>query len=1268
MPTIDKNSRATSCAKAANSAVSANNAKAPANLADLDAQAREKIINEVNKNFFVEAGAGSGKTTSLVGRMVSMVKSGFDVSKICAITFTKAAANEFYYRFQTELSKSEDPLCVAALENIDLCFMGTIDSFCDMVLHEHPAAAGISSDAAIVQDEDALKFYKYIYIEILQGAYGQALQDVANVFKSIHGANHADVFCTSMFYLMEHRNANFVLPHGCKYISAQDIDSATKHLRAYLIDVCEILLQHPELAPAKPTKLSTAAWNVLPTTYATIKKKWSDNFSSVTYAIGALNGLRFSEDITAFGLTDTSLIDEKKFEFGKELKQEFANIKNTITYNASMPFLLDALRLIEEKWDASSNLSFFDNLYYLRETLRRDAAAGGALAKHIYARHSYFLIDEFQDTNPMQAEIFFYLAATCAQTDWKVCVPRPGSLFIVGDPKQSIYRFRNADVGQFNRVKALFSDARVGEVIKLTKNFRSTKSMCDYFNKEFLRLMPEQSENMSAFDPIDTSCASNDAQEFTGQFYYKVQSKDGYTNVAYQNDPDSVSEIICALTHNEKFKVYKKTPDGARVLSTLTYSDFMVITPDKKNMDSYINALKVRNIPYYVEGRVLFHQCPSLILATSIYAALTDLSDEMSLYAVLRSPIFACTDADIYDYVHRVGESSGTQRKQYNRKLTIAAVISAEDVCSLGSSGAQKVAQSLGTLRGFAQSNTNLTPAALFEKIIDTFELLKYVTSENLEVLYYTLELLRGAQGSGAANSHAKARAFLREKLSGAAAEERTLSLSENTNAVHLANLHKVKGLQAPVVILTYAPDHTLKKKKADNRIDYSANHPTGYIFRQSVKAASGRYSVPFEAPGLDDSCYEGAPAASEFVTFDEIFKAAHDAECEALIAEELRKVYVAVTRAENALIVCSPYKVSAKGALSEEKSMWGCVAENLLDFSNFFCAEDADNSVCATSWGLRGAVPSDHSTPIEADTDGIISSNQPCNKKKNLGHHEQVFAGGGRSEGLRHTRHSEEFCEKRAKSEESHTSASGLYEKAKVNCVFNNSAPLAATYSILNPSRIDDETYSESGEDDARSNKRVPFAAHRAYLGTITHRLLEIMVCNINNLEQIDVSALVDVVLRECADENHACIENDARKMLENVANIMMSGGFAQDNGTEQDIFSALKRADVVQCEVPFKWVRVVADCENEKENENENENAETFANDASPTQEIVSGIIDLVYKLDGTWHIIDWKTNHDGSHLDEHYATQLDLYTRALRQMANVSATARTYHIKLT
>ena len=160
---------------------------------DMDKLARERISNETGTNFFVEAGAGSGKTTQLVNRMVSMVKAGIDVRKICAITFTKAAALEFYKRFQEKLANTVKDThdetirqrCTDALQNIDLCFMGTIDAFSHLILHEHPLEGRIPSSSAVVDDSRISGVYQREYSNILHGEYGDELLEKFRLFSKV---------------------------------------------------------------------------------------------------------------------------------------------------------------------------------------------------------------------------------------------------------------------------------------------------------------------------------------------------------------------------------------------------------------------------------------------------------------------------------------------------------------------------------------------------------------------------------------------------------------------------------------------------------------------------------------------------------------------------------------------------------------------------------------------------------------------------------------------------------------------------------------------------------------------------------------------------------------------------------------------------------------------------------------------------------------------------------------------------------------------------
>ena len=183
-----------------------------------DNQARNDIVEKLNKNIFVIAGAGSGKTAMLVNRMVSLIENGVDgaevtIDQICAITFTINAAAEFLGRLKEVLNRRANGIPNGAddwpgglgaitdekkardkkaLENIDLCFAGTIDSFCNLMLSEYPLNADVPSSSSVMQDDEASAFYKKEYQRLSElyknhdsfKAFVKLFSDPANVFST----------------------------------------------------------------------------------------------------------------------------------------------------------------------------------------------------------------------------------------------------------------------------------------------------------------------------------------------------------------------------------------------------------------------------------------------------------------------------------------------------------------------------------------------------------------------------------------------------------------------------------------------------------------------------------------------------------------------------------------------------------------------------------------------------------------------------------------------------------------------------------------------------------------------------------------------------------------------------------------------------------------------------------------------------------------------------------------------------------------------------
>ncbi len=853
---------------------------------DKDTVSRNRIISEIGTNFFVEAGAGSGKTTMLVSRMVAMVEAGIPINKICAITFTKAAAGEFYDRFQKLLIERSNPdfvwedkgyagqlpaptdetraRCAEALKNIDLCFMGTIDSFCGMILSEHPSEAGIPSDASIISNADAEAFYKQQYVKICNGAYGDDLKEKANAFKALHW-NAEEVFVKGLLFFMDNRNVHFNYDEP----KDSDLDKAFATEKSSLIEMLQFLKDHTELKYTYTTKKkesekdspNDAAWKSLDTINKSINRKWSLNPDKIIKQLGILKNLRIIPESmehyapTLSGVFESGGKKGRWYECTDYCKKIISGL-NGYKYSLSVSFLNECVPSIEKAMREKGFMSYFDYLYYLRNMLKKDAEEDGKLIKYIYNRHSYFLIDEFQDTNPLQAEIFFYLSSENPVPQWSDCIPRHGSLFIVGDPKQSIYKFRGADVSSFLTVKDLFEKSG-GSILPLSRNFRSTKTVCEYFNRVFSVMLPEDTENQSKFEEIPLPDDKPD--EFQGVYKYTAyMGEELEAQHPNETAPVQMTKIIKQIVDNDAYLIRGEKDKHPR---KLRYGDIMVITNIKKQLGPIALELDKEGIATRVEGSVPFDSNQALAEVFKVYKAVSNQDDAIALYGALTGRIIGLTNEHIIKY--RTADGKVSLSSSFEK-----------DSCK--DETACLVAGKIEELRSLSYAAKRLSPAALFARIMDDYRVYETVEAENLEVVYYTLELLRNAEKSGLVVSLKDGADYIQSLINGESGEERCLSLTDSIDAVHLANLHKVKGLEAPVIILSAAESFS---ESVNNRIVHNVDGSEGYLFKL-----------------VNDNrkCFETDKYKSEV-----------EAETKVQKAENQRLVYVAATRTRNALIIC---------------------------------------------------------------------------------------------------------------------------------------------------------------------------------------------------------------------------------------------------------------------------------------------------------------------------------------------------------------------------
>lgn len=1191
-----------------------------ANIGERDSESRRRIIEDINENFIVEASAGSGKTTMLVNRMVAMVEAGIPIAKICAITFTKAAANEFYERFQKllidrsnadtkwedkgyagQLKKPDDNtkrLCEQALENIDLCFMGTIDSFCRMVISEHPAKAGIPSDADLISKIDEETLYMQQYIKMCSGEYGEKLEALSKAFRLFY-SDAEKVFAGMFPVFMKSRNVHFNLPANTKLktVDHVDIDSDFSVEKEKLLRMVEFLLDHPELK-YDGNAASRDAWTDLKTYYKRIQKSWSTYFERVQDSIDKIGGLCLIPEALAnysaklgdfFVLSTSGKIAQCTISKDNGLVSKLDSYKFFVV----MTFMDEAVKVVENVMREKGYMSYFDYLYYLRNMLRADAKDGdGKLIRHIANRHKYYLIDEFQDTDSLQSEIFFYLSSDDPKERWVDCVPRKGSLFIVGDPKQSIYRFRGADVSSFLKVKNLFDE---NNILVLSRNFRSKRSLCEYFNRVFTPLMENETEHQSKFEIIEplpdpTPDAEDDPinGEFQGVYKYGACVAALGNLYPERTDPKQITSIIERLVDCDEFKITTKEDKTPR---KIRYDDIMIITDRKKMIAPIMSSLNKAGIATRVEGAVPFYSNEALIEVVNIYSALADGRNRIAMYKAITGKLLGLTEDEYQRY------------REYRRSNKIVGSI---DIDSCDDETVCLVAEKYNKIAELRQKTKSYSPASLFEKIMDEFQVYNYVQAEELEVIYYTLELLRNAEQSGIIISIKDGAVYLEKLVSTEdddVNEERCLSLNENIDAVHIANLHKVKGLEAPIVILAayyWRPDPT----KADRSIVHGDDSTEGYLFKFNIKLADGNYKDYL----INDS-----------------FPDAKQRERAAIMAEFDRFIYVAATRARNALIICESYGKRVQNIVPN--SYWRPILEQ--DTPEFIAIYGRKDDI---EDGVSGAVEEVSSKELYEEAENSCVLN-------NRGMEDETYI-------LKTP--SRDKLESKTSGD---TSGEGELISVEIAGSGGEVGDTAVTGTV---SSVADAETSEAG---GSSLGNTVLHSFPDVLGTMTHKLLEMLVSSRGTIE---VSNAVNETINEFMKPSIEVYRDKLVAALTEVAETMKKGGYPQTNGLPQDMLTTLLEADEVYAEVPFS-------CAIYEEVETE---------DGSGTKKVKTlwnGIMDIIYRKDEKWHIVDWKTNKEGENLDVKYASQMEAYKTAFRTIfeddpdVDTDVDAHTYHIDI-
>jgi ATP-dependent helicase/nuclease subunit A len=836
----------------------------------IDCASRRSIHEDLLTNILVEAGAGSGKTQMLAERMAAGIASGvYKVEHIAAVTFTRKAASELRGRFHLALEKrlgEADPEEAArvrsALSNLERFFAGTIHSFCARLLRERPVESGVSPGFTELDEVQDLELRKPAWRDFIANARSAGDPVMMELLETGVKPNDLDSAFSTICL-----NEDVEFPPGdgaCPdpKVAWKGLDKfwkvVQKHLPATIDAATSCPIQKAVLQFRSRLRVEQHRLD-RPAVMASLLDLWKSE-ASITqnrWAVSAAEKAKLK-----------NLINPLCEDLRARVVEPYLSQWRQYVYRLSVTLLTRARDHAAAERRRQNTLNYGDLLNLAAKVLRENPRVRHAL-QHKY-RHLF--VDEFQDTDPVQAELVFLLAASEPEVgevglvDWRRLPLRPGSLFVVGDPKQSIYRFRRADIEIYNIVRERFSDPAIGRVLPLTMNFRSVPKLCEWANTVFSTRFPDTpTRHAPRFAALD----SND----------KGPAKGGVFTITHTGKKDEALDLDAA-----RIAAYIRSEVDA---GRRKFSDFLILTRKKRNrIAPYAAALESLNIPIEVSGAGAFGESAEVAALAALMSAIADPQDTLSLIAVLRGPLFGLSDRELFAFKQSGGWFSIFQ----------------DDDGVVPGQPAQRVSAALSAMKQYYRWTRILPAAAALDRILEHtgYLALAATTPGGVEAgdLLHAIDRVRQVVEDG--GNLADATEALEADTEDTNEVESLPLEPGRADVVRVMNLHKAKGLEAAVVILAdpcggFSP-------RVDVHIERRGSKALGWF--EVVRQSEGSYVKKVLGEHADWAMHE-------------------QTELPYLEAEEDRLLYVAATRAREMLVV-------SRWTGNQKQKAWGVLNDFL--------------------------------------------------------------------------------------------------------------------------------------------------------------------------------------------------------------------------------------------------------------------------------------------------------------------------------------------------
>jgi ATP-dependent helicase/nuclease subunit A len=826
----------------------------------VDWENRQRIAHSLRETLFVEAGAGTGKTKSLVDRITSLVKDGNEIGRIAAITFTEAAAGELRDRVRRRLEEiaveENSEVCRKAVEEIDKASIQTLHSFAGSLLRECPLEAGLPPGFEVVEEIEAWidfeeRWQKWLDVTMNSESEGEILIKALRLGLNLEKLKSAAVEFHKNYDLLPDGFSQQEEPgreFSSEFVKRMTMlaewlsfarNSAGDPLVKHCLNLLEIAGRMEKVGPESDAGLVMLGRAGKISCRRGSKKEWGN------HPVDGVNACDFVKERL------------------KELEVIVADGLEEVRRAVIVPLLEKLRQMIVDyagQRKRNGQAQFQDLLIWARDMLKCSREA----RLYFQKKFSHILIDEFQDTDPIQAEIAFYMAERIGpsgefETDWSKIKLDQGKLFVVGDPKQSIYRFRRADILTVSKVKDLITAGGTqGCEVPLVQNFRSQYTVIDWVNAVFEECMQDDgSGNQACYIPLEARWKGETNELATGVHYLGGPLEAKVDTVRRQEAGD-ISQTIFTM-RSVPWLIRDEKGSGLRPAA---YRDICILMPTRNGLPAIERALDEKGIPYRVESQSLLLGTADVKELLSCMRAIDSPSDKVALTAALRSSAFAMSDVELTQFVENGGNLDYTNPGEADGP----------------------VRESLELLARYNRDHTWLTPAETIESFIRerSMEEVCFGRSrprERLRRLQFVVEKARAFSEI----RESSLRGFLdwMEQLADEKARMVEIPVPEtDEDAVRIMTIHGAKGREFPIVILTGLGAGSRSKKPAV-LFDRRANR---------VEVSLGTSDGPgFYTAGYDEIC-SNEEAAEE--------------------AERMRVMYVAATRAKDHLVISLYRKV----------------------------------------------------------------------------------------------------------------------------------------------------------------------------------------------------------------------------------------------------------------------------------------------------------------------------------------------------------------------